>query len=377
MSRIDINTAQIGFDIDITPIVSALNKIYSSAQAIDPSTRAGKKLWSATTEKVASGISEALHQEALKRQTAIAHVFDWESVVDHTPTDFRMNTKLGKRQRRDRGGVGRKRTAPESSMATYYTDSTAKFIPKIRPKSPLFRLNLVDNGDIKVAEVVFQAPSITDYDPIVRARSRTQGRSKKTGQFLRNAKFGRHHFADQATNLEQVSNIQKQSNPSSSRRLSGSDPGKGRQGRRVIQAFVSGSQVDLQFFGTYVRDNPYTGQFSRFFLQFASSKADQNAQKTLNIIQKDILKVYSHHVDEVVKRHAASMMKVSAGAMVGGSGRARVAPLRIIVNGRPVKTIPQLNDKDSERIMQDVLAQFRKVAGQDELDLSGMEWQKL
>lgn len=389
---ININAPRIGFEIDVTPIVETLNFMYSAAKAIDESSDAGKRVSYASVERVAAAIQKDLYEEALKRQTELAHVFDWESVTDHTPATRMQHTKVAKKQgpmRRTPGSVG----VPESSVAQSFHDTNAKFIPKIRPNLPLFRLRLKKQGNSSIAEVEFMSPSITGYDPIVQSsahsfidpntgkHNRRATWGSKKGQFIKRPKpWGRHHFSDQAINLEMVNKIEKRSHPVSSRRLSGSSPGEGRDGRRIIQAFVgSGSDVNFQFFGTYTRANPYTGKFTRFFLQYASSKADQQAQLVLDNVQKDINKVYEREVkyrlaarQAALERNAAALMRASAGMALGPSGQLRVKPLRLTYYGKEVPSLPALQDKMSTELMQKILAEFRKSSQKDGIGFSQM-----
>jgi hypothetical protein len=374
---VNINTPRVGMEIDITPIVETLNFMYSAAKAIDPSTTAGKKVSYASVERVSAAIEEDLYQEALKRKEEIAHVFDWASVIDHTPATRKKNTMTARGQgsmRRTPGSVG----TPDAASSYAFHDTNARFIPKIRPKSPLFRLNLQKKGGSHIAKIGFLPPSVTDYDPIVKnvaASSASKPASRHKKGFTRKTKpWGRHHFKDQATNLELVSVIEKRSNPVSSRRLSGSSPGNGRNGRRIIQAFVgSGTDANLQFFGTYTRQNAYKGKFTRFFLQYASSKADRQAQVTLDKVQKDINKVYQNVVrNDLAGRHAAALMKASAGMAVGPTGQLRVKPLRMTYYGREVPSLPALQDKMSTKLMQNILQQFKRSAQNDSMPFSKM-----
>jgi len=338
--KVDINTPSMGFALDVTPIVDVLNFMYSSAKSGDPNTKAGREVWKATIEEVNDGINLALYEEALKRSDQIAHVFDWESVTDHTPMSTFKRTKLGESQENEKiqGGV---------SLENYY-DTRVKFIPKIRPKVPLFYTRLAGKAPNFVSVIDFRNASVTPYDEEVYYTP-----------IWNPGSLGRHRFYDQATNLENVSIIRKDSSSPSKRRVAGA-AGKGRDGRRIIQPFVGPSETILKNFRTYTRDNPYRGKFTRFFYHFASGKAERRTESIMQEVQRDANKVYSKHAEKVAKRHAhAGMLAMSSGIFASGKS----ARATLMWNGIPIRKMPPLSDKSSMLIARDIQKQIRQGAG--------------
>lgn len=330
--KVDINQPGVSLAFDVTPIVDVLNFMYSSAKSGDPNTKAGKEVWKATVAEVNAGIYLALYEEALKRSDQVAHVFDWESVTDHTP--------IPGLKRKDQKGI---------SLESY-NDTRVKFIPKIRPKVPLFYTRLTGKSPNFISVVDFRDASVTPYDEEVYYTSRNPG------------SLGRHKFYDQAINLETVSIIRKDSSSPSKRRVGGS-VGKGRDGRRIIQPFVSPSETVLKNFRTYTRDNPYRGKFTRFFYHFASGKAERRTELIMKEVQRDANIVYSRHADRVAKKHAhAGMLAMSSGIFSSG----KFSRASLMWNGIPIKKMPPLSDKSSMLIARDIQKQIRDGAGQVE-----------
>lgn len=328
--KVDLNTPGVGFAFDVTPIVDTLNFMYSSARSGDPNTKAGKEVWKTTIAEVNAGISLALYEEALKRGDQLAHVFDWESVTDHTPS------------------LGFERKSQEKISLENYNDTRVKFIPRIRPKVPLFYTRLAGKSPHFVSVVDFREASATPYDKeVYSAKSYNSG------------SFGSHRFYDQATELENVSIIKKDSSRPSKRRTSGRIS-KGKDGRRIIQPFVGPSKTEFRNFRIYTRNNPYRGKFTRFFYHFASGKAERRAELTMKEIQKDANIVYSRHADRVAKRHAhAGMLAMSSGIFSSG----KFSRATLMLNGIPVKKLPPLADKSSMIIARDIQKQIRSQAG--------------
>lgn len=346
-----VNRVNAGFEFEVSAIVEALNAMYKAANILDPKSKEGKKVVQITAEEVKNGIGDRLYEEALKRQESVAHVFDWQSVIDRTPDAGRSNT-LNKGKRKE-GNLKRTKTARARKMDKHragprqYTDTAVKFVPKIKPKVPLFFLrNVGKSGNIR-SVVGFMEATETDYDEEVYyiEMYRPQG-------------LGKHWFIDQAQQLESVPTIKKQSSRPSKRRSGGGSgaSGGGESGKRIIQIFGSRGSFRLVNFSTYQRKNKFHSAFARFFRTFATTKANQSTANTLVRIQKSIEKVYIKEIDRVAARQSQAAAALTVGSVIKTTARGgmRVQPLKLTLYGKAIKKLPPLDSSGIAKLVAEI-----------------------
>jgi hypothetical protein len=371
-----VNRPNAGFEVEISAITEFLNVMYSATKLLDPNTKSGKMLLKTTHEEVNIGVGNALYLETKKRGAAkeIAHVFDWHSVIDRTPDagrtaksktkESKVKVRSGWDKRRveerkvstttytdagprKRTAVAKKRRQDEKNKGKKtYTDTAVKYVPKIKPKAPLYFLRNVGRGKNVRAVVGFLTATETEYDKEVYHM-----------ELYRPEGLGSHWFQDQATQLEKVSIIRKHG--VSKRRTGGGGgfPG-GRTGPRIIQPFGKGQNWYPRNFSTYQRENKFQNKFAQFFMSFSSTKVPNEAVRAMKRIEKDVGLVYLKEIDRIETRqsHAGSLMSI--GSVVSTFGRGgtgiRVSPLKLTNYGKQVKTIPPPTDNASVRIAIDV-----------------------
>lgn len=336
-----VNKLNAGFEFEVSAIVEALNIMYKAAGILDPNSKNGSRIVTITAEEVKNGIGDQLYHDALKHKESIAHVFDWDSVVDRTPSRGSVvkKDKKGKKTKttRKRTETAKKRRLDKKQQGPkQYNDTAVKFVPKIKPKVPLFFLRNVGKGKNIRSVVGFMEATETDYDEEVYYI-----------ELWRPEGLGKHWFNDQAAKLESVSTIKKQSSRPSPRRTGGgAGVTGGRDGKRIIQLFGSGQDFRLVHFKTYTRKNQYESAFSAFFRTFSTTKASQSTVQTMIRLQKSIEKVYIKEIDRVSARQSQAAQALTLGSVIKTTARGgmRVQPLRLTLYGKAIKRLPPLDN---------------------------------
>lgn len=333
-----VNRLNAGFEFEVSAIVEALNAMYKAANILDPKSKSGKRVVQLTAEEVKNGIGDKLYEEALKHKESVAHVFDWDSVIDRTPDAGKAKrTATARARKKDEKAAGPRQ----------YTDTAVKFVPKIKPKVPLFFLRNVGRGKNIRSVVGFMEATETDYDEEVYyiKMYRPQG-------------LGKHWFIDQAQQLESVATIQKQSSRPSKRRSGGGSgmSGGGQSGKRIIQIFGSGGNFRLVNFSTYQRKNKFHSAFAKFFRTFATTRANQSTANTLTRIQRSIEKVYIKEIDRVAARQSQAAAALSVGSVIKTTARGgiRVQPLKLTLYGKAIKKLPPLDSSGIAKLVAEI-----------------------
>lgn len=339
------NRLNAGFEFEVSAIVEALNAMHKAANILDPKSKSGKRIVQITAEEVKNGIGDRLYEEALKKKESVAHVFDWESVIDRTPDAGKAKRTATAKARK----MDKKQAGPRQ-----YNDTAVKFVPKIKPRVPLFFLRNVGKGRDIRSVVGFMEATETDYDEEVYyiKLHRPEG-------------LGKHWFIDQAQKLESVATIQKQSNRPSKRRSGGGSgmSGGGESGKRIIQMFGSAGNFRLVNFSTYQRKNKYQSAFSKFFRTFATTKASQSTTQTIKRIQKSIETVYIKEIDRVAARQSQAAKALTVGSVIKTTARGgmRVQPLKLTLYGKAIKNLPPLDNSGIARLV----AEIEKAVAKD------------
>lgn len=338
MSAGAVDRLNAGFEFEVSAIVEALNAMYKAAGILDPKSKNGKRIVTISAEEVKNGIGDRLYEEALKRQESVAHVFDWESVIDRTPDAGKAKRTQTARAR----AMDKKKKGPKQ-----YTDTAVKFVPKIKPKVPLFFLRNVGKGKNIRSVVGFMEATETDYDEEVYYI-----------KLYRPEGLGKHWFIDQAQQLESVSMIKKQSSKPSKRRSGGGSglSGGGDSGKRIIQMFGSAGNFRLVNFSTYQRKNKYESAFAKFFRTFATTKASRSTAQTMKRLQQSIEKVYIKEIDRVSARQSQAARALTVGSVIKTTARGgmRVQPLKLTLYGKAIKNLPPLDDSGIAKLVAEI-----------------------
>jgi hypothetical protein len=191
--------------------------------------------------------------QAYSNKNSIAHVYTWEEITE---------------------GGGYFKVTPNTSQ-------------------PLFRI--VKNN--RRAGAVFSIKFTNNPQKALR---------DKRMEALAKGKLADHHFKDQATELERIAVVEKDSSRVSKRRISGPHPKLSIGARRIVDLDPSGSNIINR--RTLRRPNEFKNNFSEFFFEFFTFKGEEPAGFAKGG------KVLARNLDYVHKKQMAYGAQARSGA---------------------------------------------------------------
>lgn len=273
-------------DIDMTQFIQTMRFISAVGQQVVVSEKNRNFIAENLIQMQVVQFNEAAKAQAYSNKNSIAHVYTWEQITE---------------------GGGYFKVTPNTSQ-------------------PLFRI--VKNN--RRAGAVFS----------IKFRNNPQKALRdKRMEALAKGKLADHHFKDQATELERIAVIEKDSSRVSKRRISGPSPKLSIGARRIVDLDPSGSNILNR--KSLRRPNQFNNNFSEFFFEFFTFKGEtpMNFRESNKILAAMIGDVHRNQMTyaAAARRGAGFSTARRAGGATRVTAALRTSPV-VAFNerGRPV-----------------------------------------
>jgi hypothetical protein len=280
--------------IDYGDIIKAADIIDSAGEIINPRTKIGRKIRKEYFEWLSAAVEDDMIDVAKANADTIAHVYEWDSVVDRSDG-----------------------TPSKSQKKSGWNDSANTFEPKVDSSARLWYMKQKGEGKNRyISQVMFsEAQYETVYDDAIYSL-----------KWMNPSGLGRHVFHDQAENLEYTKAIIKKSSVVSSRRIN--SPGKRTEMRILQYSSATNSVINVE---NYSRENRFYRMFSQFFSEYVAANSVRVGDVVNRQLDAEIKKVFGARLATMSKfsKKAASTV-IPAGMMLSFTGRSlKATPNRL------------------------------------------------
>jgi len=277
--------------LDLSAVVNAAEVMQATANTLqkiaknDRSNRLNRSL----TEFVFAGLEKNLNKEGSSVfQENAPHVFEWSKVVDETSLTVSQAQEFA------------------GSRSQVY-DQSNTFKPTIKKRNKLYVLKLRKTTSSAYIEFIENSNNAM-YDRNIEEQADSGG------------SWGRHHFNDQATELEKVKSIYKDAATISSRRLNAVK--KPNEPARIRQVSKGGRMMR---FSIYERDNAFHGKFQESWQTFIQMYRNGEHQKSEREANRILSRAAGREVSKASQQSAVATLALTGarGGRMGSAGGVR------------------------------------------------------
>jgi len=277
--------------LDLSAVVNAAEVMQATANTLQKIAKNDRsaKINRAITEFVFAGLERNLNKEGSSVfQENAPHVFEWRSVVDKTALTASEAQELAR------------------SRSEVY-DQSNTFEPTISKKNKLYVLKLRKTTASAYIEFIENSKNAM-YDRSIEEQADSGGT------------WGRHHFKDQASELEKAQSIYKDAATISSRRTNSVK--KPNEPARIRQVTKGGKMMR---FNVYERDNAFHGKFQDAWETFIQMYRNGEHEKSEREANRILGRAAGKEVSKISQGSAVATLGLAGarGGRLGSAGGVR------------------------------------------------------
>lgn len=263
-------------DIDMTQFIKTMRFISAVNQEIVINEKGRNIIGERLVEQQMAQFNERARAQAHSAKNSIAHVYTWDEITE---------------------GGGYFKVTPNTSQPLF------RIVKNNRRAGAVFSIKFVDNPQKALRDRRMEA--------------------------LAKGALAEHHFKDQASELERVAVIEKDSSRISKRRISGSMPKNSIGNKRIVDLDPSGSKIINR--RAVRRPNEFKNNFSEFFFQFFTMDSEGP------LSHRKGGKILASFLKDIHKNQMAYASQARAGAAFRAARRAGGATkVTAVLRTRPV-----------------------------------------